>query len=219
MSVRQALLALLDSGPMYGYQLRQEFEERTGATWPLNIGQVYQTLTRLERDGLVTVQDRVGVGHGDADGHGSTAGGDGSDGSDRGQVSYEITAAGRNEVADWFATPVPRTTPPRDELAIKLAIAVTLPGVDIGRLVQQQRSATMAALQTHTRAKRAALAEKGEGVAELAHSLVLDSLVFDAEAEIRWLDHCESRLRRAASRATQSSTQAAPAAGSQEEVR
>ena len=53
MSVRQALLALLEQGPMYGYQLRTEFERRTGATWPLNVGQVYTTLTRLERDGLV----------------------------------------------------------------------------------------------------------------------------------------------------------------------
>ena len=54
MSIRQAMLAILEQGPMYGYQLRAEFEQRTGATWPLNIGQVYTTLTRLERDGLVS---------------------------------------------------------------------------------------------------------------------------------------------------------------------
>ena len=221
MSVRQALLALLDSGPMYGYQLRSEFEERTGATWPLNIGQVYQTLNRLERDGLVEVAERTDVGHGGADAQDAKQNGDGGDR----QVSYAITDAGRAEVADWFASPVPRTTPPRDELAIKLAIAVTLPGVDIGELVQRQRTATMAALQAHTRAKRAALAEKGDGVAELAHSLVLDSLVFDAEAEIRWLDHCESRLRRAAARVASGApdpsdpSSAADAAGSQEEAR
>ena len=55
MSIRQAMLAILEQGPMYGYQLRAEFEQRTGETWPLNIGQVYTTLTRLERDGLVEV--------------------------------------------------------------------------------------------------------------------------------------------------------------------
>ena len=54
MSVKQALLALLEQGPMYGYQLRAEFESATGSLWPLNVGQVYSTLTRLERDGLVT---------------------------------------------------------------------------------------------------------------------------------------------------------------------
>ena len=60
MSVRQALLALLEEGPMYGYQLRSEFERRTGATWPLNVGQVYTTLQRLERDGLVESDDAEG---------------------------------------------------------------------------------------------------------------------------------------------------------------
>jgi len=173
MSVKQALLALLEEGPRYGYQLRTEFEQRTGSTWPLNVGQVYTTLTRLERDGLV---EEDGT---DADGH----------------VVYRVTAAGRDEVAAWFTTPVPRTQPPRDELAIKLALAVTTPGVDVGTVIQQQRSATMAALQDYTRLKRR---PETDGEADLAWGLVLDSLVFAAEAEIRWLNHCEARLRRTA---------------------
>ena len=187
MSVRQALLALLEQGPMYGYQLRAEFEQRTGSTWPLNVGQVYTTLTRLERDGLVEgtgADDEAATSHG---------------------AIYRVTPAGREEVAAWFATPVARTQPPRDELAIKLAIAVTVPGVDVGRVIQQQRSATMAALQDYTRLKRGGRAAAPEdratelkGRADMAWSLVLDSLVFAAEAEIRWLDHCEARLRRAA---------------------
>ena len=57
MSVRHALLALLSEGPKYGLQLRQEFEDRTGEVWPLNVGQVYTTLQRLERDGLVDADD------------------------------------------------------------------------------------------------------------------------------------------------------------------
>jgi DNA-binding PadR family transcriptional regulator len=173
MSVKQALLALLEEGPMYGYQLRAEFEQRTGATWPLNVGQVYTTLARLERDGLVE--------------------GRGAD--DQGHVMYRVTDPGREEVATWFTTPVARTQPQRDELAIKLALAVTVPAVDVGHLIQQQRTATMTALQDYTRLKRNEAT--GES-ADLAWSLVLDSLVFAAEAEIRWLDHCESRLRRAA---------------------
>ncbi|KRB76298.1 hypothetical protein ASE01_14960 [Nocardioides sp. Root190] len=175
MSVKHALLALLEQQPMYGYQLRTEFEQRTGTTWPLNVGQVYTTLTRLERDGLASAQGE------DTEGH----------------VIYRITDAGREEVATWFTTPVARTQPPRDELAIKLALAVTVPGVDVGTVIQQQRSATMAALQDYTRLKRQA-GTTGLEPAELAWSLVLDSLVFAAEAEIRWLDHCEARLRRAA---------------------
>ncbi len=173
MSVRNALLALLEQGPRYGYQLRAEFEHRTGGTWPLNVGQVYTTLSRLERDGLVAGQGADGEGH----------------------VMYAVTDAGRDEVVSWFTSPVPRTQPPREELAIKLALAVSVPGVDVGTVIQQQRTATMTALQDYTRLKRR---PTGPGSEELAWGLVLDSLVFTAEAEIRWLDHCEARLRRAA---------------------
>ncbi len=60
MSVRHALLALLSEGPKYGLQLREEFEMRTGEVWPLNVGQVYTTLQRLERDGLVESDDDGG---------------------------------------------------------------------------------------------------------------------------------------------------------------
>jgi len=167
MSVKMGLLALLADQPQYGYQLRSAFEERTGSTWPLNVGQVYTTLARLERDGLVEPA-----------------------GSDENRVLYRITDSGREELAAWFLTPVVRTQPARDELAIKLAFAVTVPGIDVGAVIQQQRTATMAALQDYTRLKRQDH--------DLAWGLVLDALVFQTEAEIRWLDHCEARLRRAA---------------------
>ena len=184
MSVKHALLSLLEQEPMYGYQLRQEFETRTGGTWPLNVGQVYTTLTRLERDGLV-----------EPAGHDGAAGQDGETQTQT-QVRYRLTDTGHAEVATWFTTPVTRTQPARDELAIKLALAVTVPGVDVGTLIQRQRSASVQALQDYTRLKRRAGGEQDR--ADLAWGLVLDSLVFAAEAEIRWLDHCEARLRRAA---------------------
>jgi DNA-binding PadR family transcriptional regulator len=173
MSIRHGLLALLERGPSHGYQLRAEFDAATGATWPLNVGQVYTTLDRLERDGFV-VQD------GPAD--------------DDGRIAYRITDDGRAEVRAWFTSPVSAKAAPRDELAIKLALAVTTPGVDVVSVVQTQRSSTMTSLQELTRLKVRAGADDGE----LAWSLVLDSLVFRAEAEIRWLDHCEARVTRAA---------------------
>jgi len=170
MSVKHALLALLESEPMYGYQLRSAFEERTAELWPLNIGQVYTTLARLERDGLV----------------------EGGETNSEGQQLYRLSAAGKDELAEWFGSAVPRTQPPREELAIKIALAVGSSGLDVTAVIQRQRSATMTALQGYTKMKRA-LAPG----ADLAHGLVLDSLVFAAEAEIRWLDHCEARLRQA----------------------
>src|SRR5215218_6770741 len=187
MSIRHGLLALLERGPSHGYQLRAEFDAATGATWPLNVGQVYTTLDRLERDGLVA-QD----GEPDADG----------------RIAYRISDDGRRELTSWFASPVTRQGAPRDELAIKLALAVTTPGVDVLTVVQTQRTATMASMQELTRLK--VRAESGDG--DLAWSLVLDSLVFRAEAEIRWLDHCEARVARAAAARPQNVAAAAPAA-------
>jgi DNA-binding PadR family transcriptional regulator len=175
MSIRCGLLALLERGPSHGYQLRADFDAATGMTWPLNVGQVYTTLDRLERDGLVA-QD----GEPDADG----------------RIAFRITDAGRGEVRSWFASPVTRQGSPRDELAIKLALAVTTPGVDVVDVVQAQRRATVTGLQELTRLKATA----GEDPAELAWSLVLESLLFRAEAEVRWLDHCEARVARAAAR-------------------
>jgi DNA-binding PadR family transcriptional regulator len=166
MSIKHGLLALLQEGPKYGYQLRGEFEAATGATWPLNIGQVYTTLTRLERDQLVQSED-----------------GDG-------KSMYEITDAGRAELATWFETPVTRESRPRDELAIKLALALAVPGIDVQAVVQRQRMATMGSLQELTRLKR------GSRDGELSWQLVVESMIFASEAEIRWLDHCEATLLR-----------------------
>lgn len=182
MSVRQGLLALLSQGPKYGAQLRAEFEDRTGGSWPLNVGQVYTTLGRLERDGCVA-----------PDG--------GPD--EEGRIGYRITDAGRDELTRWWADPVARDITPRNELAIKLALAVTVPGVDVAVIVQTQREATMAQLRSLTRLKARLLARSngsrpaaGDGVAgeALSRLLVLENLIFAAESEARWLDHVEARV-------------------------
>jgi DNA-binding PadR family transcriptional regulator len=170
MSVRQSLLAILDQGPCYGYQLRAEFDRRTGSTWPLNVGQISNTLERLERDGLVE--------RGEVD--------------SAGRVFWQITDSGRAEVATWLSSPVERSMATRDELAIKLAVAATLPGVDVGSVIQTQRTASLRQMQELNRAKYAGSSESAE---ELAWSLVVDSMIFATEAEVRWLDHVEERLR------------------------
>ena len=166
--VRNGLLALLLRGPMHGYRLRTEFEASTGTTWPLNIGQVYTTLARLERDGLIAP-----IGEADPDG----------------RTTYDLTDAGREEVARWFTSPVERRSRPRDELAIKLAMAITADGVDVHAVVQAQRTATLRSLQELTRLKAGA-----DEVADAAWLLVLEAMIFQAEAEVRWLDHCEARI-------------------------
>lgn len=182
MSVRSGLMALLSEGEKYGAQLRTEFEARTGGTWPLNVGQVYTTLDRLVRDGLVAQASEP-----DAEG----------------RIAYRLTSTGRQVLDAWWTTPVDRTNTPRDELTIKLALAVTAPGVDVPRVVQAQRTATLQHLRDLTRLKREALGST-EGAAEgpravedpIAWLLVLENLIFAAEGEARWLDHVETVIAR-----------------------
>jgi DNA-binding PadR family transcriptional regulator len=174
MSIRHGVLALLGERPRYGYEVRTAFEARMGGTWSLNVGQVYTTLSRLERDGLVEAAGEDEAGH----------------------QYYAITAAGREELHRWFTTPVRREDRPRDELAIKLALAVAADDLDVAAVLQAQRSDSLRALQEYTRLKVAAR-PAGEDPADLAWQLVLEAMIFQAEAEVRWLDHCESRLLRA----------------------
>ncbi|EFL33476.1 transcriptional regulator [Streptomyces viridochromogenes DSM 40736] len=174
MSIRHGLLALLAAGPRYGSRLRTEFEARTGGTWPLNIGQVYTTLDRLERDVLVAQE--------------------GAD--EAGRALYALTGQGRAELRDWYARPVERASPPRDELAIKLVMAVGADGVDVREVVEAQRRHVAEALHEHVRQRAEALARAPGHPQEVARLLVLEQLVLHTEAEIRWLEHCEVRLLR-----------------------
>jgi DNA-binding PadR family transcriptional regulator len=171
MSVRHALLALLSEGPKYGLQLRQEFEARTGEVWPLNVGQVYTTLQRLERDGFVESDDT------DDDGP---------------QKGFRITAAGETELATWLRTPPDLSSPPRDELVIKVLIALRLPGVDVHQVVQSHRRYLVELMQEWTRLKEYA-ADR-----DLSFALVVDAELFRLDSVIRWLDTADGRIKRAA---------------------
>jgi DNA-binding PadR family transcriptional regulator len=175
-TVRQSLLAILTIGPCYGYQLRAEFDRRTGSTWPLNVGQTYTTLERLERDGLVR--------RGGAD--------------DEGHLYWEITDAGRTAAGDWLARSVEPARGTRDELAIKIAIASTLPGTDAVSIVRSQRLATLARVASLRESISASAAIEDTSDATdaeaLARTLVRNGLLLDAEAEVRWLEQCERIL-------------------------
>lgn len=170
MSVRHALLALLSEGPKYGLQLRHEFEQRTGEVWPLNAGQVYQTLQRLERDGLVESDDE----HDDGP-----------------QKGFRITGLGDDELRLWLRTPPDMSSPPRDELVMKVLVALRVPSVDVGELVQVHRRSLIELMQRYTRVK-------ADGGDDVALALVVDAELFRLDAMIRWLDTVDSRLKRSA---------------------
>lgn len=169
MSVRHAILALLSSGPKYGLQVKQEFEANTGDVWPLNVGQVYTTLQRLDRDGMVESDDA------DADGP---------------QNVYRITQAGEEELARWFRTPPDLTSPPRDELVIKVLSALRVSGVDVLDVVQVHRRYLVELMQQWTRLKQ------DEAEFDLKLALVVDAELFRLDAVARWLDTVASRVGR-----------------------
>ena len=171
MSVKHALLGLLSEQPKYGHQLRQEFEVKTGDVWPLNVGQVYTTLQRLERDGLVESDE--------ADSEGP-------------QKWFRITVAGEQELARWLMTPTDLTVPPRDELVIKVLVALDIPGIDERRLLQIHRRYLVELMQQWTRLK------DDEGQYDFRLALVVDAELFRLDSVIRWLDAVDGRLKREA---------------------
>jgi DNA-binding PadR family transcriptional regulator len=169
MIVRHALLALLSEGPKYGFQLAQEFEAGTGEMWPLNTGQVYTTLRRLERDELVETDDTV---------------------EDGPQNSYRITESGRVELEQWLHSPPDTTRPPRDELVIKVLVALRIPGVDAAELTQSYRRHVVEAMHQYTRLKEDAHEN------DIGLLLVADAEIYRLDSVIRWLDAADARIRR-----------------------
>jgi DNA-binding PadR family transcriptional regulator len=183
MSIRHSLLALLSEGPKYGFQLRQEFEASTGDVWPLNVGQVYTTLDRLERDGLAESDDL------DADER---------------QRNFRITEEGSEELTQWLRTPPDLTQPPRDELVIKVLVASRLPDVDVYDIIQVHRRYLVQLMQQWTRQK------EDEAHFDLAFALAVDAELFRLDAVVRWLDAADGRLRRAALESTTEGVVALP---------
>ena len=178
MSVRYALLALLAEGPKYGLQLREEFEARTGEVWPLNVGQVYTTLQRLERDGLAESDDAA------QDDQQKTP-------QKTPQKTFRITADGEAELAGWLRTPPDMTAPPRDELVMKVLVAMRVPGTNVHDVIQVHRRYLVELMQQWTRIKEA------EAESDLSLALVVDAELFRLDAVIRWLDAADGRIKRA----------------------
>ncbi|MGH3649793.1 MAG: PadR family transcriptional regulator [Acidimicrobiia bacterium] len=164
MGLKEGLLCLLAGGDSHGYELKSQLEATTGDTWQINIGQIYTTLQRLERDGMVVHSN-----------------------SGDGRVVYSLTETGRVAASEWMANPVDLAVAGRDEISLKILMAIRSGIDDPRRVIERQRGSTMALLQDYTALKAV---EEGD-IGWLLH---LDRLIFSAEAELRWLDKVESRL-------------------------
>lgn len=169
MSVKLALLALLGRRPMYGYELKSEFEAEIDGHWALNFGQVYKTLTRLEKDGLVVRTSEPGTNAPD-------------------RKVYDLTDDGRTALAQWFLTPIDKLESFKDEFYVKLMLSFT-GGVDPQTVLLTQKKAIFQKLHELNKLKLAA-----DPCFQLPWLLLLDLATFHAEADIRWLEMCEVRI-------------------------
>ena len=162
MSLRYGVLGLLAEEPLHGYEVKNRFEAMLGGTWEVNIGQVYTTLQRLERDGLVRPLGKRG---------------------DRGKLRYELSEHGRKSLADWLAQPESGPQELRDEIYVKLLLASRFANGNLGPLLGRQKRAYLQRLRDLNRIEERARHDGRMDLARLVRGALLHT-----EADIKWID-------------------------------
>jgi DNA-binding PadR family transcriptional regulator len=173
MSIGHALLGLLEQGPRHGYDLKRAYDERFGHDRPLHYGQVYTTLSRLLRNGLIT-----------------EAGVESGDGPER--KRYAITDAGVTDVEQWLLTPETPEPYLQNTLYAKVVLAL-LSGRPAHEVLDSQRAAHLGVMRVLTK-------RKTDG--DLADQLICDFALFHLEADLRWLELTAARLDQLAQEVT-----------------
>jgi DNA-binding PadR family transcriptional regulator len=170
MSLKFGVLGLLGEQPLHGYQVKQRFEDLLGGTWEVNIGQVYQTLQRLERDGFVEASGDRG---------------------ERGRQAYRLTEAGRQAFDEWLGDPEQQPQVLREEVYIKLALLGRHADGRLELLLDQQRRVYLQRLRDLADQERSA---RSAGRSELA--LLFKGAQLHTEADLKWLDACAEEIGR-----------------------
>ncbi|OEV03024.1 PadR family transcriptional regulator [Streptomyces oceani] len=166
--MRLPLLALLTQGPAHGYELKQHLESLLGAAYPQpNIGQIYITLGRLEKSGLILGEDVEQEGRPN-------------------KRSYRLTDAGREAVLGWFedTTVEPRV---RDEFFMKLALATRTDMADRAELINKQRRQY---LNTMRGLSRISTSDSDNRIAQL----LVEGAILHLQADLDWLERCQEEL-------------------------
>lgn len=176
MSVRHAVLGLLAEEPRHPYELKRAFDERVGSFWAVNYGQIYQTVDRLEQEGLVS----------------------GSQVAQRKRPDkriFEVTERGLDEFGRWLSTPKTKARPLRDEFLVKLLFADLDSPQEVLHLVERQEEIYLEKMRTLTARKRILERSMDEGKG-LAPRLLIEAALFHAEADLRWLEHVRLTLNK-----------------------
>lgn len=177
MSIKYAILGILAEGNLHGYDLKSSFDEKVGEFWSLNYGQIYSTLDRLEKDGLVTHDREAQEKRPD-------------------RKIFRITPEGRQELTQWLATPVTRIRALRDEFFIKLVFMVKSDPAPVLALIDKQKTLHLKQMNRLTQ-RKLAMKNGGAGNGALVSELLIDAGLFHAEADIRWLTLCEAKIKAA----------------------
>lgn len=177
MSIKYAILGILAKRDLHGYELKAGFDATIGEFWSLNFGQIYSTLDRLEKDGLVTHDRQAQDKRPD-------------------RKIFSITQQGRLELSQWLAMPVAKVRALRDEFFIKLVFMDKENPAAVLELIEKQKMLHLKHMNRLTRRKIALKAEAGNPDT-LTTDLLLDVGLFHAEADIKWLSHCETKIKAA----------------------
>ncbi len=157
---------------MHGYELKEEFVSEIGQHWSLNFGQIYTTLDRLQRDGLICFQTVHESGGPD-------------------KKVYSLTVKGQDKLNNWFLTPVSADKRLKSEFYIKFILSLTTSGVDPKEIIQIQRKSLLEEMH-----QLVCLKSEADPIVQLSWILLLDSAALHIEADLRWLDMCEVRLQK-----------------------
>jgi len=175
MSVKYAMLGILAKKDLHGYELKSSFDEKVGEFWSLNYGQIYTTLDRLEKEDLVTHDRQTQDKRPD-------------------RKIYSITRKGRKELDEWLSTPVSRVRALRDEFFIKLVFMDKNDAAPVIELIEKQKVLYLKQMNRLTHQK-VELKKKSKAPDALTTELLMDAGLFHAEADIKWLTLCESKIK------------------------
>lgn len=173
MAVKYALLGILKEEPRHGYELKTLFDEKVGEFWSLNYGQIYTTLDRLEKDGLVSYTEEAQDSRPD-------------------KKVYYISPKGVQELGRWLQEPIKKTRALRDELFVKLLFLEQENHEALLELIRQQTNLYMQKMTELTQHKYEMAKKKDDSY--FITDLLIDAGLFHAEADVRWLKHCEAKL-------------------------
>ena len=166
MSLKFGLMGLLAREPLHGYEVKNRFEEMLGGTWEVNIGQIYTTLQRLERDGLVRPVGPRG---------------------DRGKLEYELSPAGRKALDEWLAEPDSGPQQLHEDIYVKLLVATRIANGDLPELLGRQKRAYLQRLRDLNRLEERARRDGRLDLARLVRGALLHT-----EADLKWMDELSS---------------------------